>query len=206
MALDEGLAGGHFLAHELREDRVGAHGVLNVHAEDGADVRIHRGLPELVRVHLAETLIALDGDAFAAILELTQVGVPLLVAVEPTDFATVLDAVERWLGDVEVAALDKVAHVAEEERQKKRADVRAVYVCVGHDYHAMVAQLGEVEVFAEASAERGDNRLDLLVGKHLVRPRLLDVQDLAAQRQDRLEAAVAAFLGTAARGRALDEV
>ena len=40
----------------------------------------------------------------------------------------------------------------------------------------------------------------------LVQPRLLDVQDLAAQRQDRLEAAVAALLGGAAGRVALDDV
>ena len=40
----------------------------------------------------------------------------------------------------------------------------------------------------------------------LVEARLLDVQDLAAQRQDRLEAAVAALLGRAAGRVALDDV
>src|SRR5207249_7601011 len=82
----------------------------------------------------------------------------------------------------------------------------AVHVGVGHDDHAVIAQLGEIEVFAEASAERCDDRLDLLVGEHLVRARLLDVQNLATEREDRLEAAVAAFLGAAAGGRALDEI
>src|SRR5207237_2548751 len=71
---------------------------------------------------------------------------------------------------------------------------------------AAVAQLGEVQVFAEAGAERSDNRLNLLMGEHLVGARLLDVEDLAAQREDRLKAAVAAFLGAAAGGRPLDEV
>ena len=41
---------------------------------------------------------------------------------------------------------------------------------------------------------------------HLVEARLLDVEHLAAQRQDRLELAVAALLGGAAGGIALDEV
>src|SRR5439155_11652311 len=62
------------------------------------------------------------------------------------------------------------------------------------------------EVLDKACAQRCDDRLDLLVSEHLVRARLLDVQDLATERQDRLEAAVAAFLGAAAGGRALDEV
>jgi hypothetical protein len=42
--------------------------------------------------------------------------------------------------------------------------------------------------------------------EHLVEAGLLDVEDLAAQRQDRLELAVAALLGRAAGGVALDDV
>ncbi len=42
-------------------------------------------------------------------------------------------------------------------------------------------------------------------GEHLVQPGLLDVQDLAAQRQDGLGAAVAAHLGAAAGRVALDD-
>ncbi len=41
--------------------------------------------------------------------------------------------------------------------------------------------------------------------EHLVEARALDVEDLAAQRQHRLEGAVAALLGRAAGGIALDE-
>ena len=41
--------------------------------------------------------------------------------------------------------------------------------------------------------------------QHLVEARPLDVQDLAAQRQDRLVLAVAALLGRAAGGVALDD-
>ena len=41
--------------------------------------------------------------------------------------------------------------------------------------------------------------------EHLVEARLLDVQDLALQRQDRLRAAIAALLGGAAGGVALDD-
>ena len=47
---------------------------------------------------------------------------------------------------------------------------------------------------------------DLLRVEQLVEARPLDVEDLAAQRQDRLELAVAALLGRAAGGVALDQV
>ena len=85
--------------------------------------------------------------------------------------------------------------------------MRAVDVGVGHDDDAVVAQLGDVEiVLADAGAEGGDQGADLLGGEHLVEARLLDVENLALQRQDRLELAVAPLLGRAAGRVALDQV
>ena len=117
-----------------------------------------------------------------------------------------LEPVERRLGDVDVAGVDERRHVAEEEGEDERADVRAVDVGVGHDDDLVVARLGDVELVADARAHGADHRQDLVVGQHLVDARLLDVDDLAAQRQDGLEGAVARLLGRAAGRVALDEV
>ena len=116
-----------------------------------------------------------------------------------------LDLVERRLGDVHVAGVDQLGHLAVEEGEHQRADVGAVHVGVGHDDHLVVARLLDVELLADAGADRGDQRPDLLVREHLVDAVLLDVDDLAAQRQDRLGVAVAALLGRAAGGVALDD-
>ena len=116
------------------------------------------------------------------------------------------DLVERRLGDVEVALLDQLRHLPVEEGQQQRADVGAVDVGVRHDDDLVVAQLRQVEVVAaDAGAERGDQRADLLAGEHLVEARALHVEDLAAQRQHGLELAVAALLGRAAGRVALDD-
>ena len=110
-----------------------------------------------------------------------------------------LDAVERRLRDEDAAAINQLVHVAEEEGQQQRADVRAVHVGIGHDDDLAVAELGRVEiVFADAGAQRRDHGADFLVAQHLVVARLLHVQDLALQRQDGLETAVAALFGGAA--------
>ena len=91
-----------------------------------------------------------------------------------------LDAVERRLRDEDVAALDQLLHVAEEERQQQRADVRAVHVGVGHDDDLAVAQLGGVEiVLADAGADGRDHGADFFVAQHLVVAGLLDVEDFA---------------------------
>ena len=116
------------------------------------------------------------------------------------------DFVERRLRDVEMAAVDDLAHLPVEERQQQRADMGAVDVGVGHDDDLVVAQLVDGEfVGADAGAERGDQRADLLRRQHLVHARALDVEDFSAQRQYRLEFAIAALLGAAAGGIALDD-
>ena len=77
------------------------------------------------------------------------------------EFALVLDVLlgaallnlEEWrLSDVNVAALDELGHVSEEERQQQGANVRAVDVGVGHEDDFAVANLGGIEVvFADAA-------------------------------------------------------
>ena len=71
-----------------------------------------------------------------------------------------------------MAALDQRPHLAEEEGQQQRADMRAVDVGVGHDDDLVVAQLVEVEVVAaDAGAERGDQRADLLAADSILSKR-----------------------------------
>src|SRR5438093_13092677 len=62
LSLDEFLARLDVLAHQLREDLVGQGGVLRVDPKQGPGLGVHRRLPELVGVHLAEALEALDGQ------------------------------------------------------------------------------------------------------------------------------------------------
>jgi hypothetical protein len=89
--------------------------------------------------------------------------------------------VERRLGDVEVPALDQLRHLPEEEGQQQRADMGAVHVSIGHDDDLVVAQLVGVElILADTGAKRRDQRADFLARQHLVEPRPLDIEDLAA--------------------------
>src|SRR5690242_20876724 len=70
----------------------------------------------------------------------------------------------------------------------------------------MIADLVDVELLrADACTECGDQRADLGRAQHLVEACPLDVEDLAAQRQDRLVLAVAPLLGRSAGGIALDD-
>ena len=63
-----------------------------------------------------------------------------------------------------------------------------------------------IELVADPGAQRRQQGADFVVLQHLVEPRPLHVQDLAAQRQDGLEAAVTPLLGTATGAVTLDDV
>ncbi len=60
--LMKSLRGADLLAHQHREDLVGGRGILAVDPQQGPRLGVHRRLPELVGVHLAEALEPLDGQ------------------------------------------------------------------------------------------------------------------------------------------------
>src|SRR4029078_461287 len=60
--LDENSARFDLVAHQRLEDLVGEHRFLDADLEKRATLRIHRRVPELVGIHLAEALVALDVD------------------------------------------------------------------------------------------------------------------------------------------------
>ena len=82
--------------------------------------------------------------------------------------------------------------------------MRTVDVCIGHDDDLVVTRLGNVEVAAvagarrDAAADRGDKRLNGVARERAVVTHALDVQNLAAQGQNRLDVSAAAVLGRAA--------
>jgi hypothetical protein len=95
-----------------------------------------------------------------------------------------------------VTAINQLVHLPVEERQQQRPDVRAVDVGVSHDDDAVITEFIDVEVLtADAAPERRDHRLDLVAAQHLVEARLFYIQNLAFDRQNRLEPAVATLLG-----------
>src|SRR6185295_6006185 len=66
IVLDEVAARLDHVAHQGGEDLVGLVGVVYLDLQQGARLRIERGFPKLVGIHLAQPLVALDCDAFAA--------------------------------------------------------------------------------------------------------------------------------------------
>src|SRR6185369_2020201 len=117
-----------------------------------------------------------------------------------------LDGVQWWLCDEHVATFDQLLHVTEEECQQQSADVASVHISVGHQDDLAVTQLGKIEVvFADAGAERRDHGANFFVPQHLVVAGLFDVEDFSFQRQDGLEAPIAALFSRAAGGFSLHQ-
>jgi len=184
---------GDVVAHEDRTDLVSQRGLLDRDLQQGALRRVHRRVAQLVEVHLAESLQALEVVLVVRVLDEelrlghVVVQVHLLLADE--------GRVQRWLSHVHVAVVHQFGHLAKEEREQQRADVTAVHVGVSEQDDLVVADLRHVELGLDAGADRRDQRLDLGVLQDFVRPGLLDVEDLPANRQDRLDARVARVLG-----------
>ena len=116
-----------------------------------------------------------------------------------------LDFVEGRLRDVDVTLFEQLVEVTEEEREEQRANVRAVDIGIRHDHDLVIAELVVVLLFADARTERGDERGQLGRAEHAIEADLLDVQDLAAEREDCLVLRVTALLGRAACGFTLDD-
>ena len=144
--LDELLARRNRAAHQHVEGLIGADAVFDLDLHQRPPGRVHRRVPELVRVHLAETLVALNLGPLAELLDRR---LALLFGVRPDLFLAALHPVERRLRDVEVAVVDELLEMPVEEGQQQRADMRAVDVGIGHDDDPVVAQLADVELIAD---------------------------------------------------------
>ena len=110
-----------------------------------------------------------------------------------------------------MTAADELRHLVVEEGKEQGPDVGSIDVGICHDDDASVAELLNVEgsfliTITDACSDRGDHGLDLGVLEDLIKTGLLHIDQLASDREDSLEAAVAALLGGAACGVTLDDV
>ena len=119
--------------------------------------------------------------------------------------AALAEAVERRHGEKQMAVRNQLRHLAIEEREQQRGDVRAIHIGVGHDDDALVAQRIVAVARAGAATKRLHQIGEFRDSAQLAGGGARDVQDLAAQREDGLGGAVARLLGGAAGGIAFDE-
>ena len=168
-------------------------------------LRVHGGFLELRRHHLAEPLEAADLDLGVGVKFLLQDFVAVLVVAGIKNLAAVREPIERRHREIEMAVVDELRHLPVEEGDEQRRDMGAVDVGVGHDDDAAVAQILVAVMHAGAAAERLRQIGELLVLRQLVLAGRGHVEDLAAQRQDRLRGAIARLFGRAAGAVAFDD-
>ena len=81
--------------------------------------------------------------------------------------------------------------------------MRTVHIGIRHDDDLVIAQPGNIKIIAvtlgKSAAECVDHGLDLCICQNLIDAGFLHVQDLTADRQDRLIHTISRCLGTAAR-------
>ena len=70
-----------------------------------------------------------------------------------------LGAVKRWLGDIEISAINDFGHLTEKEGQQQRSNMAAVDIGVGHDDDLVIARFFDIEIVApDAGAKSGNQR------------------------------------------------
>src|SRR5690606_38073231 len=137
---------------------------------------IHGCFPELLSIHLTETLIALDTELCASFLScllfrfliLSCFTVLLFRRIKRDIFLSdniefflvrirvgrdlpLLDLIQWRLSDIDVPFFDQRAEVSIKERQKERTDVRAVDVGICGNNDLVIAKFGKIEHIANGS-------------------------------------------------------
>ena len=143
MRLDEVLAWWDVFPHEHTEYCISLLSILDRDSEHFSFLWIHRCLPELIWIHLPETLISLDSLRGYPFLDnqfqflIFIVDIPCLLALG--------ELVERWIRDEYMSIVDEWTKVAEEKCQEECTDMRTIDIRIGHDDDTMIAQSSIVE-------------------------------------------------------------
>ena len=104
--------------------------------------------------------------------------------------------VQRGLRNINMAALDELPHLPEEEGEKKCSNVRPIHISVRHNDDAVITQLVRIKfIFADAASQCGHNGANFSRAKHLVKARFLNIQNFAFERKYRLKLSVSPLLG-----------
>ena len=100
---------------------------------------------------------------------------------------------------------DQFRHETIHEGQHQRINMRAVDIGIGHDNDFVVAELADIKVIMHAAAESRDHRADFFIGVNSFFSCLFDIENLAAQRKNRLRCTASRGFRGASRGISLDQ-
>ena len=117
--------------------------VFGLHLDQATCLGVHGGEPHHVRVVLTKTLGAVDGALLVA--NLLEDAVLLELGVGKVGLLFAVDLVERRLGDIDVALVDKRGYQAIEHGEHERADVITVDVGVRADDDLVPVEVVQVK-------------------------------------------------------------
>jgi hypothetical protein len=115
MRLDELLARVDRVAHEHVKGTVCFGGIIHGHEHQGAIYRVHGGFPQLLRIHLAQALVAGKAGLILADTQGFEQLILLSIVIGVMNLVLMHQPVKWWLGDVEMPVIDQSGHVAEEK-------------------------------------------------------------------------------------------
>ena len=119
MSLNEFASRFNLVAHECGEYLVGRDSILHCHPEHRSCLRVHRRLPQLLRIHLSKALVPLN--RVVGLPQRIQEFIKLAVAVYVMLFLALPDHIKRRLGNVHVPfSMSGVINLKKNARRRVR--------------------------------------------------------------------------------------
>ena len=163
---------------------------------------IHSRFPQLLGVHFTQTFVTLCVDCvFRTAAICIDKFLALCVRPAILFYFTFLAKIEWGSSDVQVAVLDNLRHIAEEERHNQRVDVRTIDIGIGHDDNLVITQFVDIGSFAvifgsDSHAKSCIDIANFITFQSFVVHCFFYVQNLTAQRKNSLEHTVTSLFGS----------
>ena len=147
--LDKYAAWLYVIAHQHGEYLVGISSILYRNLLEQTCLRIHRGVPQLLWIHLTKTFVALGMET--AVVSITVAvcldkAYAILLGIAVLLMILVGTLVERRSSDIQMSLLYHLWHKAEEESHDEGIDMRTIDIGIGHDDNLIVAQFVDVRL------------------------------------------------------------
>ena len=175
-------------------------------------LRFHSGFSKLIRIHLAESLVALNWFLISAptSLQFSQLPVQFSFGIRVDEFARFaplcrhLNAVQRRNRRIHSSLFDQRSHVPEEQCEQQSANMRPINISIRHHDDLRIPSRVNIKAPPRASAYHLNNGRALGIRQHVRGGGFLHIQNLATNGKQGLKFAIARYFGSAKCGIALD--
>ncbi|MPN29096.1 hypothetical protein SDC9_176547 [bioreactor metagenome] len=120
------------IPHQHVQCFVSFDGIIDSHLQEVTVLRVHGRIPQLFCIHLSKPFITLDAW-FWRVRDGGQVLFQFLISIEIFLFFALLHLIQRRLCNIHISSFNQRTHVAIEQRQQQRTDMRAIDIGIGHD-------------------------------------------------------------------------